>query len=153
TGTGTVQVTRTAATADFSSQYTISNKTLTNLTVEYIGTAAQVISTTVSYGNLKISNTSAAVTASTNFNVSGTLNMNGAVTGLAPASGVVINNAAAAGTITGNGTVQVTRTLATADFASQYKFTTNTLTNLTVEYIGTAAQVVTCCLTYGSGTG
>ncbi|MEK6243606.1 MAG: hypothetical protein AABM33_03810 [Pseudomonadota bacterium] len=147
TGSGTVQVTRTAATADYSSQYKFVTNTLTNLTVEYIGTATQVVSA-LSYGNLKISNISAAVTAAANFNVSGTLNMNGAATLLTPAAAVVINNAAAAGTITGSGTVQVTRTAATADYSSQYKFVTNTLTNLTVEYSGAAAQTVSA-LTYG----
>jgi hypothetical protein len=150
TGTGTVQVTRTAATADYSSQYKFTTNTLTSLTVEYIGTAAQVVSA-LSYGNLKISNTSAAVTAAANFNVSGTLTMNGAATVLTPAAAVVINNAAAAGTITGTGTVQVTRALATADYSSQYKFTTNTLTNLTIAYTGAAAQTVSA-LTYGGLT-
>ena len=145
-GTGTVKVTRTAATADFNSQCTISTKTLTNLTVQYSGTAAQVVSG-ITYGNLRISNTAAAVTASSNFNVTGTLTVDsGAI--LQPAAGVVINNAGAQGTITGSGTVRVTRTAATADYSSQYKFTTNTLTNLTVDYAGTGE--VLSNLTYGN---
>lgn len=153
TGSGTVQVTRIAATADFASQYTIANRTLTNLTVEYIGTAAQVVTGGLTYGSgtgggLKISNVAAPVTAGANFTVNGTLNMNGAATVLQPAAAVLV---AGTGTLTGSGTVQVTRIAATADFASQYTISNKTLSNLTVEYTGTAAQSVTGALTYGSG--
>jgi MSHA biogenesis protein MshQ len=154
TGTGTVQVTRTLATADFASQYTITTKTLTNLTVEYIGTGTQVVTGGLTYGSgtgggLKISNTSAAVTAAANFVVNGTLTMNGAATVLTPAAAVVVSGTGTlTGTVGNGGTVQVTRTAATADFSSQYTMTTKTLTDLTVEYAGSAAQIVSA-LTYG----
>ncbi|KKO20531.1 MAG: hypothetical protein BROFUL_00753, partial [Candidatus Brocadia fulgida] len=147
TGLGTVQVTRMSATADYSSQYKFTTNTLNNLTVDYAGTAAQEISA-LSYGSLKISNTAAAVTASADFDVSGTLTVNASAL-LSPAATVVVNNAATQGAITGLGTVQVTRTSATADYSNQYKFTTNTLTDLTVDYAGTSAQIVSA-LTYGN---
>lgn len=54
TGSGTLQVTRTASVANLTSQYSISNKTLTGLTVEYKGNAAQKIDA-LSYNNLVIS--------------------------------------------------------------------------------------------------
>ncbi len=116
-------------------------------TVVFNGTGAQSVGP-YTYNNLKIANTSAAVSGSTNFNVSGTLTVNANAV-LTPAAAVVINSAAAAGTITGSGTVQVTRTAATADYSSQYQFTTNILTNLTVEYNGTTAQTVSA-VAYGN---
>ncbi len=72
-GSGTVKVTRTAATADFLSQYTISNKNLSSLTVDYSNsTGGQTISATT-YGNLKLSNTSGTNSAAGNITVTGTL--------------------------------------------------------------------------------
>ncbi|MCX6224282.1 MAG: T9SS type A sorting domain-containing protein, partial [Bacteroidia bacterium] len=121
-------------------------------TITFNGTAAQTIGGSVAsaFNNLTVTNTSAAVLVNTNTNIGGTLFMDGATTTLTPGAAVVFNNAGAAGTITGSGTVQVTRTASTADYSSQYIFSTNTLTNLTVEYaVPTGSQVVSA-LTYGS---
>jgi hypothetical protein len=74
TGSGTAQVTRTSATPDFLSQYTIANKTLTNLTVAYVSDSPQTISA-VNYGNLLSSGAGARTLAS-----SGTIGISGTFT-------------------------------------------------------------------------
>ena len=144
-------LTSTSGTMSLAANFT-NNATFTHNsgTVNFNGTVlnrSAAVQTT-SFSTLTDANTTAALSVNTNANVSGTLTMNGAATLLTPAAAVVFNNAAAAGTITGTGTVQVTRTAATADYSNQYKFTTNTLTNLTVAYVGSAAQTVSA-LTYG----
>lgn len=70
TGSGTLQVTRIS---DFLNQYTVSNKVLTNLTIDYASiTGGQTVSS-LTYGNLKMSNTSGTNTPSGNLIVNNNL--------------------------------------------------------------------------------
>ncbi|MCD6011750.1 MAG: hypothetical protein K0Q79_1612 [Flavipsychrobacter sp.] len=173
TKTATSSITLTAGTLDASaSNYGVSLSgnwtnnsggtafTARSGTVTFNGSSAQSISgsATTSFNNFTNSNSSAAVAVNSNINVSGTLNMNGAATLLTPVSTVVINSSAAVGTISGSGTIQVTRTAATADYVNQYKFSTNTLTGMTVDYAGAGTQAINSTVgTYGgiktSGSG
>ncbi len=81
------------------------------------------------------------LTPSVSFDVSSVLAM-GVGSTLNPDPTVVVNGTTTQGTLNGTGVVNVTRTAATADFASQYKFTTYTLATIDVFYVGTAAQVL-----------
>src|ERR1041385_1674775 len=110
-------------------------------TFNFNGTSAQSITngTSITFFNLTDSNTTNPLTANNSFAVNGSLNVNGANAIFAPVAASVISGT---GTLTGSGTARVTRTAATADFSSQYTITNKTLTNLTVEYIGAAAQVL-----------
>jgi len=72
-GSGTVKVTRTSATADFSSQYTETTKTLTSLTVDYSNSSGSQTISAVTYNNLTLSNTSGTQTAANNLTVNGAL--------------------------------------------------------------------------------
>jgi hypothetical protein len=93
--------------------------------------------TSITFFNLTDSNTTNPLTLNNSFAVSGVLTINGASAVLAPAAGAIISGG---GSLTGTGTARVTRTGADS-FFTQYAMTGGrTLTNLTVEYIGAAAQ-------------
>lgn len=128
----------------FTTASTVNFNTPVTLSATSIGGAS---ATTIGFNNVNINNTS-GFSSSRNFNITGTLTVAANVI-FTPAAAAVINSTATQGAITGTGTVQVTRTAATADYISQYKFTTHTLINLTVDYAGTTAQSASA-LTYGN---
>ncbi len=109
------------------------------------GGGPQAVTGVTAFGSVTIANTSAPFSVNSNISATGTFAVNAGAT-LIPAAGIVISGS---GTLNGNGTVRVTRTVATADFSSQYTVTNKTLANLTVEYVGSAAQTVSA-LTYGN---
>lgn len=118
-------------------------------TVTLNGIVAQQINgtTTTAFNNFTITNSTAIVSAATNFSVSGllTIGVNGI---LSPNATVIVSGG---GTLTGNGTARVTRIAVTPDFISQYTITGKTLAGLNIDYIGAGNQIVNI-LNYGSLT-
>jgi CSLREA domain-containing protein len=116
-------------------------------TFNFNGGGAQQIygGATPTFNNLSDSNVTQSLAINNNINVNGTLTANGAATVLNPAAASIIGGT---GTLTGTGTARVTRTAATAGFLNQYTITNKTLTNLLVDYVGSAAQVLSAT-TYG----
>jgi hypothetical protein len=129
------------STTNVSGNFSFATGTFTGDTslFNFNGTTAQSITntTSITFFNLTDANTTQPLTLNNSFAVSSTLNVNGANAILAPVAAAVISGGT--GTLTGTGTARVTRTGADA-FFTQYSMPTRTLTNLTVEYIGAAAQ-------------
>ena len=112
-------------------------------TVNFNGTVSQTISgsSVTQFNNLTISNTLDTVYATSNFNVTNTMTVgSGAVIELQPI--VVVNSGTRTGNITGSGTIIVTRSNGVSDYYEQYRFATNNLLNLTLEYNGIAQQAI-----------
>lgn len=107
------------------------------------GSSAQSISGAPTFANLIIANTSAAVMVNSNIAVTSSLVINANAV-LSPVAGVTVSGG---GTMSGSGTARVTTVGTGNDFNSQYTIG-KSLTNLTVEYAGASAQVVTAT-TYG----
>jgi hypothetical protein len=139
--TGTASFTGNNSTTNVGGNFNFGSGTFSAGTslFNFNGTTAQSItnSSAITFFNLTDSNITQPLTLNNNFAVSNILNINGANAILAPVAAAVISGGT--GTLTGTGTARVTRTGADS-FFTQYTMPTRTLTNLTVEYIGAAAQ-------------
>ena len=100
TGNGKASATRIASTPDFLTQYTISNKTYTNLTIDYSGAGAQTINL-LSYGNLSLSTSGTKTFQAGTTNISGSFSISGTATGDVTTNSSTINfNGSTSQTIT-----------------------------------------------------
>ncbi len=141
---------------------TSASATTTNLfnasaasTVILDGTGVQTVSRTAgaalspNFYGLQVANTSNPVAFDNSTNIANNLVVAASATVSPTTETVQFNPSAAAGTISGSGTILVNRTAATADYSTQYRFSTNTLGSLTVNYNGAGAQNVNS-FTYGT---
>lgn len=124
-------------------------------TVILDGTGVQTVSRTAgallspNFYGLQVANTSNPVAFDNSTNIANNLVVAASATVSPTTETVQFNPSAAAGTISGSGTILVNRTTATADYSTQYRFSTNTLGSLTVNYNGAGAQNVNS-FTYGT---
>ncbi|HMO32054.1 MAG TPA: YDG domain-containing protein [Lacibacter sp.] len=148
----TLNMTGSTATLTLTGDLSVTAGTLApggSRTVRFTGTNHTLSgSGTFNLVNLQFNN-SGTVTVSSNIeNISQTMTVNADAV-IDPAPGIRFNNGFTSGTITGTGTIRVTRTNSTADYSNQYRFSTNTLSGLTVDYAGTGNQVINT-FTYGN---
>ena len=110
-------------------------------TFNFNGATAQSIaaSSAITFNHLSDANVTQPLAINNSINVNGSLTANGANTILSPVAAAVIGGT---GTLTGTGTARVTRATGTNDFFTQYAMPNRTLTNLTIDYVGAAAQGV-----------
>lgn len=138
TGTGTAQVTRTTATADFLTQYTITNKAITNATIDYNATTSQTINA-VNYGNLSISG--ARTTNNVILASSGTIGISGTLTTAATFT-------TGSYTVTGS---SVTFNGITTQYCPAFTFNNITISKTAGDVVLTGSITVAGTLTFSSG--
>jgi uncharacterized repeat protein (TIGR01451 family) len=154
TGTGTARASRIAATADFLSQYTLTGKTLTNLTVDYNGTGTQTINNAPAYSQLRVSG-SGTKTLQGNTTVSGNLTtVAGATLGGSTFNLSLGGNWTNGGGFTpGTGTVTFAGSSGTQQLTGNTSFFNLTLNNTgATTHFGTTTTTIQNDLVAGAGT-